>query len=136
MTAFRQVSLLWTNSIGVCVGPARMYARTYLSCLSIIIAVLHAAHTSKMQLSAVPAAAVSFPWLLCCLCCRHRWLLILVHCSAVTLALQAVIDELIASALSRVSMRPSQAVVDLELAEWRVGRPAALAAVSRQVADG
>lgn len=46
------------------------------------------------------------------------------------------IDELIASALSRVSMRPSQAVVDLELAEWRVGRPAALAAVSRQVADG
>lgn len=50
--------------------------------------------------------------------------------------LQGIIDDLIAAALSHVEMRPTQAVVDLELAEWRVNQPAALAAISRQVADG
>jgi hypothetical protein len=50
--------------------------------------------------------------------------------------LQEVIDDLISSVLSHVSKRPSQAVVDLELAEWRAGQPAALAAISRHLADG
>lgn len=50
--------------------------------------------------------------------------------------LQELVDELIVSALAHVVMRPSRAVVDLELAEWGVGQPAALAAISRHITDG
>lgn len=60
-----------------------------------------------------------------------QWLSLLWGCT-----LQELVDELIASALVHVAMRPSRAVVDLELAEWGVGQPAALAAISRHITDG
>jgi hypothetical protein len=60
----------------------------------------------------------------CCCCCSCC-------CCA-----QEIIADLIESALGHVSMRPSKAVVDLELAEWKAGQPAALAAISRHLADG
>jgi hypothetical protein len=49
--------------------------------------------------------------------------------------LQGIIDDLLNSALAHIAMRPTKQQVAVEVAEWKAARPAALAGISRHVAD-
>lgn len=48
---------------------------------------------------------------------------------------QSIIEELLDAALAHIAMRPTKQQVAVEMAEWRAARPAALAGISRHVAD-
>jgi hypothetical protein len=49
--------------------------------------------------------------------------------------LQSIIDDVLNAALTHIAMRPTKQQVSVDMAEWNAARPAALAGISRHVAD-
>lgn len=58
------------------------------------------------------------------------------HQRSIKSFVQSILDDLIASAMSHIAMRPTKQQVAVEIAEWKAGKPAALQAISRHLGDG
>jgi hypothetical protein len=81
-----------------------------------VVTAPHAAAVSRLLL-----LCLSLSQLNCCICN--------VAC------LQSIIHDLLNAALAHIAMRPTKQQVAVEVAEWKAARPAALAGISRHVAD-